>query len=794
MQPRRRRPHSDNTNDKNQHHQQQHVPPLSGTDAAAARTESRHAATTSRPEDRSKSSVETVEAKLNRWSKAYQAAMECNGAWHRLAATSSTTTTAADAAAAAAASSSLLPASSATMSLADTLMHVGRSARQTLETAILHDPLIVQDGYAPALNYYHHHHHSNGPARVSQSMTTTTTTAFKSAGHKAQVRQLVYVSLVNYSDLLMGGCPHPDPSSSSSRLLDRGLVAPLVVFVKQSCWRRRRLRTQVSAPASQPNENDKPRKDNGEGEEEEEPIEETIRRALTALLDAVALDGSDPVVWLKLACLARRLGSIVARKVPPKQQQHHQPIANQTNVTAVMDTVTIHTTPPIPHVAFWKYRRLERYALEQGRLALGDQVPPNRLVVQALEEWWQEETEPPEYPSVLVKDNGGGESMTLQVELTRYSWSALARLLLRACREGSDLSSQAASTMVTMITEPTLPEQCVSGYYRNLPKNHNTLSSYTFSSPKMQVKLSPLIALPSMVLARICQYLPPREMWCFEATCRALAYSIVSGRAALDHLSRNFAAAATVAEKEVAPVVPNESTQKGRIEPIDPSQEQKGQQSEQTTTTSEENESSAQNLLAGIENKKVDAPSQEKTGNAEAARSPSRTQKEKVPRSPRAWAHGSRTSKRLLTQQINSGKRSDREHRRNNLCYCLLTAVLGCSENDPVYKRILEESRTIAPLDNTGLRQVAASRGATDDTVNRRAMVGSSQSLSRQKEEARERISDASLLAFCHKWSSFTPIQYLFGLLAHVSLHVHHVVSSDSSGSLVLSSVLLECK
>ena len=68
-----------------------------------------------------------------------------------------------------------------------------------------------------------------------------------------------------------------------------------------------------------------------------------------------------------------------------------------------------------------------------------------------------------------------------------------------------------------------------------------------------------------------------------------------------------------------------------------------------------------------------------------------------------------------------------------------------------------------------------------------------------QQQEARERLGDSSLLSFVRQYGGstsdvrFTPLELLFGFVAHVSLHHSDVYMSDYGGSMVLTSTLIEC-
>lgn len=449
--------------------------------------------------DENRRSEETVEAALNRLSKAYNTAMTCVGAWNRV---------------------SQLEDSDLAK-----LRHVGRAARRTFEEGVLLDPLISEK-HAPLLNH-------TLETKNSQPKKKHSAVELRSNGHKSTVEQLAYLSLVNYADLLLAGCGRKEgsPSNVNTTLLDRGLVKPLKKFHSETAWVEMARETSLSfigrnsaqealvepsrtsvanvsgdletllekSATNEPEPMDTSNDNNssrildlsimgGEGQsnnaqesstnalndpilmEREEPESVTVRLALVAYIDATAIDSTDPTVWLKLACSARRLGRLVT-------------------ATESMDPT-----------AFLSYRHLEKYALEQAYTSLPVGVPPNRMAERALEEWRNEEDKNASLEYLVDVRLKQDPMRIVDVPVLRYSWSNVGRMLLRFCSEG-------------------------------LQQN----SSPVLSSPNIKLKLSPLLALPSSTLGEICRFLQPADIYRFEATCHALSSAIVAARAALDH-------------------------------------------------------------------------------------------------------------------------------------------------------------------------------------------------------------------------------------------------------------------
>lgn len=417
--------------------------------------------------------TETVEAALNRLSKAYSAAMECVGAWHRADSVSSKNNT-------------------DTIVLLKSLQQVGQAARSTFEKAILLDPLVAT--HAPLFTRVLRAWALDGTDSQKQRWAVIVLQrrshppSLSSAGHKSTVSKLSYLSLVNYADLLLAGCSCRGAAASlpataahnNNTVLDRGVVRCLRVLACSKspccCWNEH---DKVGCSGNKSDNDDD--NDDANDTQSDEVEQDTVRLAVTALIDASALDGSDPILWLKLACAARRLGRLQAK-----------------------DNNLFPAT-------LLSYRRLEKHALERARTCLPPNVPPNRTVVRAMQEWSGEEDAIVEFPQLLAPASQL-EPETLTLELPRYSWSVLGRMLLRACRDGSAYSSD-----------------------RNQRVQQRSKLGSSFASPVVSLRLSPMLTLPFSVLGAICQFLEPSSLMRLEATCRALSGAIISARAIMDH-------------------------------------------------------------------------------------------------------------------------------------------------------------------------------------------------------------------------------------------------------------------
>ncbi|MGK3735025.1 MAG: hypothetical protein ACI90V_001864 [Bacillariaceae sp.] len=671
------------------------------------------------------SSSETIEAALSRLSKAYNTSIECIGAINKT-------------------NQMILQRdrNEREEQLGDTttkdsaigiIEKVSIAARTTLETAILLDPLMlphVPTLYQSMIELAHDDDRGSDSNHTKSTQNTSRWNVVKerrplppnisSAAHKSTLIQLCYLSLVNYSDLLQSSCCC-NTASTSKVILDRGIVKRLKSlqtrrgqrFCCCCCWKS-------------------------------EDSEVTQRLAVAALCDASNLDGTDPVLWLKLACASRGLEKIVAGR----------------------DDSTVERS---------QHRRLQRHALERGIVALPPHMPPNRTVTRALEEF-RREPEPEEYRSKQDGTDDNTRIITKKVELTRYSWSALGRMIIRACK-GDEV------TTVGSASPWELSSMNVHNHHR---VNNN--SSSLFGSPAIVLKLSPMLVLPSKVLGKICQYLENTSIWKFEATCRALSVNIIAARASME-------------EDEGAAEIQKQQQQQ---------KQKQQQQQEQHNNISQRQKLKKQQLLEGSSSKKIAVDDQgdskmgqqkgdnlNKDDEQQQQRCPSNstdndrngdeemTKKNETNSAessttipPVPSRQSSRTSQRLRSQQISTGKKQDREANRKSFNYCFVAATLSCTKNkhDELVDRLREKKEfdyifkgKENPLLSSGQKGYSQ-QGTSNEVLNTNFV------------EAKERISDASLPAFVRKWSSKNsgPMDLLEGFLVHVALNAEDVFASDS--------------
>ena len=266
--------------------------------------------------------------------------------------------------------------------------------------------------------------------------------------HRNTARQISYLALVNYADLLLCGCKCQSSSSLDSDgmmgpdTLDKGAVKKLEVLdLLQRDFTQNDLDNGTSICSIWKGET----------------RERTLSLALAAYCDASDLDPTDPTLWLKLACAARALGRESASQ------------ASQ------------------PHNSF---RCLERLALERGLASLPNGIPPNRMLLRAWNEFQASDRlhtiDSDDIFNIIapLKDEGPFE---LFLELPNYSWSALAYALLKASRREAPLSNDLdfGSPLVRFRISPMLsvPPNIVKSIHKWLDKGkiHDLFEDYSFA-------------------------------------------------------------------------------------------------------------------------------------------------------------------------------------------------------------------------------------------------------------------------------------------------------------------------
>jgi len=535
---------------------------------------------------------------MSRLTRAYKLAMSCIGALHK--------------------AHSMVFKATVDAATREELQRVAMAARRTFEQAILIDPLIAH--YGPTWLQTVREMAEKDSQKFGFALENRPTSPdVKSASHQTTVREIAYLALLNYADLLIA-CQTPTQTATNAQVLDKCIVKPLSLIG----W---------------------------------ENTDDT-RLALMALSDASDLDDSDPVLWLKLACSARSCSRRLQQTTSDKS--------------------------PL------EFRRLERHALERGSMVLPAHLPPNRLIARALKEI---QDMPDVYPDIIAQK---AETSKLTIDLPRYSWSIMGRLLMRACREG----------MVDV--------------------NKNILGA-----PLIVMTISPMLVLPPTALATICNFLDNRSIWRFEATCRGLSACIVSARTSLER--REYMRSSGIINKQ-----------------------------DIGTNVLPENELTEEILIEPPESASVHDDQAEISERSRA-----------------------RSSKRVQSQLITSGKRAERESKRRSVEFCVLSSVLNCTADSTLYRDMVRY-----PVNWTELVDIASSPIMED--IGKQAQ---SSKPFNSRQQAEERLGDSCLTAFIDQCSASNsgPFDVLNLFVAHVAMNVGDVFSGDASDSIILSNMFLEC-
>lgn len=155
---------------------------------------------------------------------------------------------------------------------------------------------------------------------------------------------------------------------------------------------------------------------------------------------------------------------------------------------------------------------------------------------------------------------------------------------------------------------------------------------------------------------------------------------------------------------------------------------------------------------------------------------PSTPQKE-VTATEKQESVSKRVSKRVQSQIISSGKRTQRTLRRHSVEYCLLAATFGCTSSDPAYRALLK-----AGFSAMSTKQVTSNSNPAshqDSPTTTQATTTATMSLQ-------------DFVLSCDV--GITPLRCLFRFVANCSVEISTVVASDPGGALLVTSCLLDCK
>jgi len=264
--------------------------------------------------------------------------------------------------------------------------------------------------------------------------------------------------------------------------------------------------------------------------------------------------------------------------------------------------------------------------------------------------------------------------------------------------------------------------------------------SIEMASPCVCITVSLLLTLPSKVLGKMCSFLQEDDVNRLESTCRSLSVDIVPACALLekDHIS-----IVRQMEQEMGDML------------------QKHEMTKNSTGEDTRNKSFAHNLAVAS-----------------------------------AGAH--RSSQRVRTQLMESGKQAERDAKWKSVEYCLLSSFLPCTMDDPIYKSCLNQEihwDSLAPLHEyaTMIKSMISTNDNTehDDVVemsysNRGAKNWAVQSALNEK---------SSMANFIDRWSGKNSgaREILNSFISHVSRFVDFIYDDEKENSLVLTQCFKEC-
>ena len=270
---------------------------------------------------------------------------------------------------------------------------------------------------------------------------------------------------------------------------------------------------------------------------------ELQRFVVTAYCDAADLDGSDPMIWLKLACAARIMGQIqwnVRQCMFSNEGESVRTSMNVEDNNMFVLRLCEAKEDVVENLLGLRYSQLERYyALERGMTLLRPGIKPNRCISsKAYVEFEKSCNSNPPYKGNSTPGEGHEEA-SLCLNLPRYSWATLGRLLIRASREalGPRAPQQESKKFVDQVPQPWTVQA-------SWHESDYSFHSKVFGSPAVKLRISPILTLPHEALGTICEYLSGvgggrsgsgDDLKRLEATCRSLSGILMSARVAIEN-------------------------------------------------------------------------------------------------------------------------------------------------------------------------------------------------------------------------------------------------------------------
>jgi len=258
--------------------------------------------------------------------------------------------------------------------------------------------------------------------------------------------------------------------------------------------------------------------------------------------------------------------------------------------------------------------------------------------------------------------------------------------------------------------------------------------------PTIRVEICPLLVLPGSVLLHVCQFLGGDSKR-LESTCRSLSVGIISARAMVEK-DRNF-----------------------KMKQIEQEMGDMLKETEADTPPVDESNNSKQDL--------------------------SKQELLKL-------TH--RTSKRVQSQLMSSGKQAERSAKRKSVEYCLISSIVPCTIDHPDYRRCVNKDINWDSLLSlyTYSNMIKAMAKPTQNAKDDESVNKGDNSLVGDGNRKLQCVSNdtASMVTFMKRWSTANSgaRDMLQRFLAHISCHVSAVYESENGNTMVLTQCIMDCK
>lgn len=162
--------------------------------------------------------------------------------------------------------------------------------------------------------------------------------------------------------------------------------------------------------------------------------------------------------------------------------------------------------------------------------------------------------------------------------------------------------------------------------------------------------------------------------------------------------------------------------------------------------------------------------------------------------SPTKFTRANRTSKRVQSQLITSGKQAERSAKRKSVEYCLFSSIIPCTTDSPLYTHLVGECNWETLESFASLTNVWKDMGMKD--ISNVTMKNSSIKNIKVLGNVDTQTGKASLNDFISRWSELNTgaRDLLYKFLAYISCHIEEVCQNEQGGAMVLTSCISECK